>query len=89
MAEAPYLSREIAGKPLEGRLPAAQPTVCCLPPGWVAQTGCPGKDCSTAVCPQAGARGAPNCGKRADRGSCWRPVRGVPSPLGTDPGYLL
>lgn len=48
MAEAPSLSREIAGKPLEGQLPPVQPTVCCLPPGWMSQAGCPGKGCSTA-----------------------------------------
>jgi len=48
MAEAPSLSREIAGKPLEGQLTPVQPKVCCLPPGWTAHTGSPGKGCSTA-----------------------------------------
>lgn len=48
MAEAPSLSREITGKPLEGQLPPVQPTVCYFPSGWMAQTGCPGKGSSTA-----------------------------------------
>lgn len=83
MADAPSLPREIPGKPLEG-LPPIQPTVFHLPPGWKAQEGLPGKGCSAA-------RGRCQRSPRLRQKDWHRSmlVTSVPSPLGTDPAYLL
>lgn len=81
----PYLEKS-QGSHWRDYLPM-QPTVFCLPPGWMAQMGHPGKGCSAAETSSGKCQRSPGLWQKDRHRSML--VISVPSPLGTDPGYLL